>query len=94
MRKLTTRKDALVAAAALAGGLVLLSVHGYSTWSKDWDPSPWLRLIPLLGLSSALLMRRTRPLTTLAVATPFNFADVALGTSIATAMIYGDALYA
>ncbi|MFI0479918.1 sensor histidine kinase [Actinomadura sp. 9N215] len=94
MHRLTTRKDALVAAAALAGGLLLLSVHGYSTWSEDWDPSAWARLVPLLGLSSALLMRRTAPLTALAVATPFNFADVAMGPSIATAMIYGDALYA
>ncbi|WUI03077.1 histidine kinase [Spirillospora sp. NBC_00431] len=93
-RPLTTRKDALVAAAALAGGLLLLSVHGYSTWSRDWDPSPWVRLVPLLGLASALLLRRTAPLTALAVATPFNFADVVMGPSIATAMIYGDALYA
>ncbi|MFI0408472.1 sensor histidine kinase [Actinomadura sp. 3N508] len=94
MHRLTTRKDALVAVAALAGGLLLLSVHGYSTWSEDWDPSPWVRLVPLLGLSSALLMRRTAPLTALAVATPFNFADVVMGPSLATAMIYGDALYA
>ncbi|TDB86640.1 sensor histidine kinase [Actinomadura sp. KC216] len=94
MHRLTTRKDALVAAAALAGGLLLLSVHGYSTWSEDWDPSAWVRLVPLLGLSSALLMRRTAPLTALAVATPFNAADVVMGPSLATAMIYGDALYA
>ncbi|TMQ92938.1 sensor histidine kinase [Actinomadura soli] len=94
MHRLTTRKDALVAAAALAGGLLLLSVHGYSTWSEDWDPSAWVRLVPLLGLSAALLLRRTAPLTALAVATPFNFADVLMGPSIATAMIYGDALYA
>ncbi|MFI0368678.1 sensor histidine kinase [Actinomadura sp. 1N219] len=94
MHRLTTRKDALVAAAALAGGLLMLAVHGYSTWSEDWDPSVWARLVPLLGLSSALLLRRTAPLTALAVATPFNFADVAMGPSIATAMIYGDALYA
>ena len=39
-------------------------------------------------------IRRTAPLTGLALATPFNFADVVLGPSIATAMIYGDALYA
>ncbi|TDD40573.1 sensor histidine kinase [Actinomadura sp. KC06] len=72
----------------------MLAVHGYSTWSQDWDPPVWARLVPLLGLCSALLMRRTAPLTALAVATPFNVADVLMGPGIATAMIYGDALYA
>ncbi|WP_243716004.1 sensor histidine kinase [Actinomadura darangshiensis] len=94
IRRLTTRQDALIVVAALAGGLLMLAAHGYSTWSKDWNPSLWLRLVPLLGLCSAMLLRRTAPLTGLALSTPFNFADVALGPSIATAMIYGDALYA
>ncbi|GAA4227147.1 histidine kinase [Actinomadura meridiana] len=94
MHRLTTRKDALIAVAALAGGLVMLAVHGYSTWTDDWDPSVWLRVFPLLGLCSAVLMRRTAPLAALALATPFNIADVVMGPSIATAMIYGDALYA
>ncbi|WP_067886969.1 sensor histidine kinase [Actinomadura chibensis] len=94
VRRLTTRHDALIVVAALAGGLTMLAAHGYSTWTKDWDPSFWARLVPLLGLCSAMLLRRTAPLTALALATPFNFADVAFGPSIATAMIYGDALYA
>ncbi|MGP4028552.1 hypothetical protein [Actinomadura sp. 3N407] len=41
-----------------------------------------------------MLLRRTAPLPGLAVATLFNVFDVVLGPSIATAMIYGDALYA
>ncbi|NEA26315.1 sensor histidine kinase, partial [Actinomadura bangladeshensis] len=94
IRRLTTRQDALIAAAALAGGLLMLAAHGYSTWAPGWDPSRWVRLVPLLGLCAAMLLRRTAPLTGLALATPFNFADVAFGPSIATAMIYGDALYA
>ncbi|MER7547131.1 sensor histidine kinase [Actinomadura sp.] len=94
IRRATTRQDALITVAALAGGLLMLAAHGYSAWSPDWDPSRWVRLVPLLGLCSAMLLRRTAPLTGLALATPFNFADVALGPSIATAMIYGDALYA
>ncbi|RKS73321.1 signal transduction histidine kinase [Actinomadura pelletieri DSM 43383] len=94
MHRFTTRKDALIALGALAGGLVMLAAHGYSTWSKDWDPSVWARLVPLLGLCAAVLLRRTAPLTALAVATPFNAVDVVFGPSIATAMIYGDALYA
>ncbi|XRQ15629.1 sensor histidine kinase [Actinomadura welshii] len=95
VRRLTTRQDALIAAAALAGGLVMLAARGYTIWSEeDWNPSVWVRLVPLLGLCSAMLLRRTAPLAGLALATPFNFADVVLGPSIATAMIYGDALYA
>ncbi|MEU5988975.1 histidine kinase [Spirillospora sp. NPDC047418] len=94
IRRLTTRQDALIVAAALAGGLLMLAAHGYSTWTPGWDPSRWVRLVPLLGLCAAMLLRRTAPLTGLALATPFNFADVAFGPSIATAMIYGDALYA
>ncbi len=94
IRRLTTRQDALIAVASLAGGLLMLAAHGYSTWGTDWDPSRWVRLVPLLGLCAAMLLRRTAPLTGLALATPFNFADVAFGPSIATAMIFGDALYA
>ncbi|MFA1537443.1 sensor histidine kinase [Actinomadura monticuli] len=94
IRRATTRQDALIVAAALAGGLLMLAAHGYSTWSDDWDFPFWVRLVPLLGLCAAMLLRRTAPLTGLALATPFNLADVAFGPSIATAMIYGDALYA
>ena len=94
IRRPTTRQDALIVVAALAGGLLMLAAHGYTTWSQNWDPSRWLRLVPLLGLCAAMLLRRTAPLTGLALSTPFNFADVALGPSIATALIYGDALYA
>ncbi|TDC97508.1 sensor histidine kinase [Actinomadura sp. 7K507] len=72
----------------------MVAVHGYTRWSGDWDPSAWVRLVPLLGLCAAMLLRRTAPLTGLALATPFNVADVVFGPSIATAMIYGDALYA
>jgi signal transduction histidine kinase len=100
LRCLTTPQDALIAAGALAAGLALLALlallaaHGYSTWSTGWSPPFAVRLVPLLGMCGAMLLRRTAPLTALVVSTPFNFADVAFGPGIATAMIYGDALYA
>lgn len=94
VRRLTTGQDALIAAAALAGGLLMLAVHGYTRWSPEWDPSVWVRLVPLLGLCSTMPLRRRAPLAGLALATPFILADVVVGPSIATAMIYGDALYA
>lgn len=94
VRRFTTRQDALIAAAALAGGLLMLAVNGYTRWSPEWDPSVWVRLVPLLGLCSTMPLRRRAPLAGLALATPFILTDVVVGPSIATAMIYGDALYA
>ena len=93
-RRLTTPQDALIAAAALVGGVLMIFADGYVKWVDVWLPAPPLRCVPLVGLCAAMLLRRTAPLTGLALATPFNFADVALGPSIATLMIYGDALYA
>ncbi|GGT79374.1 sensor histidine kinase [Actinomadura citrea] len=94
LRRLTTRQDALIAVAALAGGLVVLAAHGHTVWSDGWNPSFRLRLLPLIGLCAAMPLRRTAPLTGLLLSTPFNFVDVAFGPSLATVMIYGDALYA
>ena len=94
LRRLTTRNDAVIAAAALAGGVLMLAVRGYSTWSEDWNPPVWARLVPLVGLCSTMLLRRTAPRAGLAIATPFGLADVVLGMGIAPAIIYGDALYA
>ncbi|MFD0900520.1 sensor histidine kinase [Actinomadura sediminis] len=93
-RRLTTPQDALIAAAALVGGGLMILADGYVKWADAWLPSLALRCVPLAGLCAAMLLRRTAPLTGLAVATPFNFVDVAMGPSIATLMIYGDALYA
>ncbi|GLW65024.1 two-component sensor histidine kinase [Actinomadura rubrobrunea] len=89
-----TRRDSLIAVAALAGGLLLLSVHGYARWSPDWDPGLGRRLLPLLGVCAVLPFRRTAPLPALAWATPCMVLDVVMGVSFAVAYIYGDALYA
>ncbi|GGV21158.1 two-component sensor histidine kinase [Actinomadura cremea] len=94
VRRLTTPQDALIAAAALVGGVLMILADGYVKWVDAWLPSLALRCVPLVGLCAAMLLRRTAPLTGLAVATPFNFVDVAMGPSLATLMIYGDALYA
>ncbi|WP_242911112.1 sensor histidine kinase [Actinomadura terrae] len=94
LRRLTTRQDVFIALAGLAGGILMIGVHGYTTWAHDWNPAREFRFLPLLGLCPALLLRRRAPLATLALATPFNFADVLMGPSFATAIIYGDVLYA
>ncbi|OLT19770.1 two-component sensor histidine kinase [Actinomadura sp. CNU-125] len=90
---MTTPQDALIAAASLAAGLVMIVADGYVKFSGA-SPPLVLRVVPLAGLCAAMLLRRKAPLTGLAVATPFNVLDVVLGPSLATLMIYGDALYA
>jgi signal transduction histidine kinase len=94
VRRVTTRQDALIAVAAMAGGLVLLAANGYANWWAGWEAPVWVRVTALAGLCAATLLRRTAPLSGLALSTPFNFLDVALGPGFATAVIYGDALYA
>ncbi|MFI0353718.1 sensor histidine kinase [Actinomadura sp. 9N407] len=89
-----TRTDLLIAVAALAGGLLMLAVQGYATWSSVWDPALGWRLVPLLGQVAAIPFRRTAPRTALLFATPFNAADVIMGPNFASMMIYGDLLYA
>jgi signal transduction histidine kinase len=89
-----TRTDSLVALAALAGGLLLIAAKGYMVWSRDFAPGRAWHLVPLLGMVAAVPFRRTAPRTALAAATPFNLADLVLGPGFATAVIYGDLLYA
>ncbi|WP_235017978.1 sensor histidine kinase [Thermomonospora echinospora] len=93
--RFTTRQDALLAVAALAGGLLLLSAHGYSAWEPDdpWPGTGW-RVLPLLGVCAAMLFRRTSPMAGLAVATPAMVADIVMSPSLGTMLVYTDALYA
>ncbi|MEW2358688.1 sensor histidine kinase [Spirillospora sp. NPDC029432] len=93
-RRLVTRTDLLIAVAALAGGTLMIAVGGFATWSKQWDPGAWWRMVPLVGQCAAIPFRRTAPRTALLAATPFNAADVIIGPNFASMMIYGDLLYA
>jgi len=91
VRLTTTRQDVLLAAAAFAGGLLMLVARGYDTWTHV---GPGWRIIPLAGMCAAMLFRRTRPMAALALSTPFNLLDISFGPSLASLVIYGDALYA
>ncbi|RAY13923.1 sensor histidine kinase [Actinomadura craniellae] len=92
--RFTTRQDALLAGAALAGALTLLASRGYAIWDSEWDPGRGWRALPLLGLSAALLFRRTAPLLGLAIAVPAGLADLFMGPNYASLVIFPDALYA
>jgi signal transduction histidine kinase len=89
-----TRNDALVALAALAGGVLLIAARGYAVWTDMPDLGKGWRLVPLLGMVAVVPFRRTAPRVALAAATPFNLADVIIGPGFASVVIYGDLLYA
>ncbi|MFC9976426.1 sensor histidine kinase [Spirillospora sp. NPDC127200] len=90
----TTRRDALYTAAAFAGGLLMLLVHGYTTWDPSFSPPVSWRVLPLAGLCAGMLFRRTAPVAGLVVSSVANLADVLMGPSLGSAVVYTDALYA
>lgn len=90
----TTRQDALFAAAAFAGGLVMHLAGDYANW-PDWpDIALGWRLLPLLAVCVAMLFRRTAPMAALAVAAPAVILDGVFGSSFSTVAIFTDSLYA
>ncbi|MEV4259611.1 sensor histidine kinase, partial [Spirillospora sp. NPDC049652] len=95
MHRFTTRQDALLAALAFAGGVLLLSAHGYVRWTVDgWSAPLRMRAVPLAVMCAGMLFRRTAPMTGLAVSSAGNLAEVLLGPSLGGAIVYTDALYA
>lgn len=88
-----TRRDAALAATALGGGLVLLSIGAYNTISPPAGTPRALFLVPLIVVSGAVLLRRRAPRTGLALGTLATLADVALGGSLGTLVVYTQVLY-
>ncbi|WP_067488191.1 sensor histidine kinase [Actinomadura hibisca] len=94
LRRFTTRRDVLYTAAAFVGGLLMLAVHGYTTWDRSFAPPVAWRVLPLAGLCVGMLFRRTAPVTGLVISSVANLADVLMGPSLGSAVVYTDALYA
>ncbi|RFU39171.1 sensor histidine kinase, partial [Actinomadura logoneensis] len=95
MLRFTTRQDALLAALAFAGGVLLLYAHGYVRWSEHgWSAPVPLRAVPLAVMCAGMLFRRTAPMTGLAVSSVGNAAELLLGPGLGGAIVYTDALYA
>ncbi|MFG2288567.1 sensor histidine kinase [Streptomyces sp. NPDC048595] len=87
------RLDVLIAGGGLLGGLLL--------WAMDLHGGPPLLGLPpaltlaaLTAMSAAELMRRTAPLTALAVAVPALALDICAGTLVATVLMFTDVVYA
>ena len=90
----TPARDLSVAAVALAGGLALFGLGAYPLIGGLPYRTPPALYLPLIAVSAAALaLRRRAPLVGLAVATAAFVADVALGASLATAVIFTQVLY-
>ncbi|MGW0856670.1 sensor histidine kinase [Streptomyces sp. NPDC002690] len=87
------RHDLLIAAAGLAGGLLLWLLGLRMQNGRPFD-APWAGLLPLMPMAAAELMRRTRPGTALALATVLLAADQFTPGNMATVLMYTDVVYA
>ncbi|GHF50877.1 two-component sensor histidine kinase [Streptomyces mashuensis] len=86
------RFDLLIAATGLSGGLLLYVLGLGSTPAADVPR--WLALVALVVMSGAELLRRSAPLTGLAVGTAALTLDVCAGNLIANTGMYTDLIYA
>ncbi|MFF9477368.1 sensor histidine kinase [Streptomyces sp. NPDC014733] len=87
------RDDFLIAAAGLLGGALLWVLGLRGTALVTWVP-PGLSLVALAVAAGAELLRRTAPLTGLALATAALALDTCAGTLIATVVMFTDLVYA
>jgi len=83
----------LFAVAALAGGLVLLSIGAHDRVRPAADTPRAAYVIPLVLASGAVALRRAATRTGLAVGTGAALLDLALGGSLATMLVYTQVLY-
>jgi len=88
----TVARDIQFAAAALAGGLLLLVLRMYASSTASARP-PALFLPSLIAVGAALALRRRAPGTGLALGLAGLAVDVALGGSIGTILIFTQVLY-
>ncbi|MGW1464932.1 sensor histidine kinase [Streptomyces sp. NPDC002308] len=87
------RHDVLIAVLGLSGGL-LLGLLGLHMQSGRLFDALWTALVPLVPMAGAELLRRTRPMAALALATPLLIADQLTPGNVATVLMYTDVVYA
>jgi signal transduction histidine kinase len=85
--------DLALAGGSLAGGLLLLSLGAYNTLVPPAATPRWAYLPPLAAACVAVLLRRRAPRASLALGTVAVVADVALGGSLGTLLVYTQVLY-
>lgn len=87
------RDDVLLAVAGLSGGAILWLIGVHIQNGRLFD-APWVSLLPLVVMSALELLRRSAPLTALAVGTLALVADQFTVGSLATLLLFTDLVYA
>ncbi|MEV4760793.1 histidine kinase [Micromonospora sp. NPDC049559] len=85
--------DIALAVASFAGGLLLYSLDMYLTMTPHRDTPAPLFLVTLAAACVAVGLRRLATRSSLAIGTVAVLTDLALGASLATALVYTQVLY-
>lgn len=89
----TWRTDLAISLASLLGGLALYATGGWRLiHPTGWVEGPVL-LIPLTVMAGACLLRRLAPGTGLAIGIGALIADLALGSTLGTTLIFTQVIY-
>ncbi|MDX3386678.1 histidine kinase [Streptomyces niveiscabiei] len=92
------RDDLRIAAAGLAGGVLLWALglfarpggdNGIVLWDGEWPP-----LVPLAAMAACELLRRTHPNTAALIGTATLALDTVTRGSVVTVLMYTDLIYA
>ncbi|REK91564.1 two-component sensor histidine kinase [Streptomyces inhibens] len=87
------RLDVLIAGGGLLGGLLLWAMNLHGGPARLGLPTS-LTLVALTAMSAAELLRRTAPMTALAIAVPALVLDICTGALVATVLMFTDVVYA
>ncbi|WP_343075728.1 sensor histidine kinase [Streptomyces roseirectus] len=92
------RDDVRIAAAGMAGGLLLWTAGLFARPGGDntivlWD-GVWAPLLPLAAMSSCALLRRNHPGTAVLTGTAMLILDTVTRGSVVTVLLYTDLVYA
>ena len=88
------RDDVFIAATGLAGGLLLWSLGLHTNNGVRPFTAPVTALVPLVVMSAMELLRRSVPLTALAVGTLAVVADLFTQGNVVTLLMFTDLVYA
>ncbi|HEY6595061.1 MAG TPA: hypothetical protein VI011_13320 [Asanoa sp.] len=90
----TLGRDLALAGIALAGGVLLLALGAYRQINPmPWSTPPWAYYLPLVAVCAAVALRRVAPRRSLALGTAALAADLLLGGSLGTILIYTQVVY-
>jgi signal transduction histidine kinase len=86
------RRDLRLALCCLAGGLALLAL-GYTDGGTDGGWGRLLLVGPLVAMCGALMLRRLAPVPAVALAVTAGIADLVLGPSLGTILVFTQVIY-